>query len=190
MVQAMLVCEQTKGQTIYQHGLSVEQYFNFILDHLKGTYPLPNGWRIPTWLDQYKEEILSNYDKNHASTYLLFHDCGKPWCRENVNGTVHFPNHAEVSRNIFLSVNGNQKVAQLISWDMVIHTESAEEIDRYCREKWETSDAVTLLIAALAEIHSNSRLFGGIDSVSFKAKWKTIDRRGRQILKFYFGEKQ
>jgi hypothetical protein len=47
---------------------------------------------------------------------------------------------------------------------------------------------MTLLVAALAEIHSNAQLFGGIESVSFKSKWKNWDRRGKQIMKI-FGEK-
>jgi hypothetical protein len=53
-------------------------------------------------------------------------------------------------------------------------------------EEWSAKDAITLLIAALAEVHSNASLFGGIESTSFKIKWKTIDKRGRQICKRYF----
>jgi hypothetical protein len=70
---------------------------------------------------------------------------------------------------------------------MAIHTANADEIAKLCVE-WDVEDAMTLLVAALAEIHSNARLFGGIDSVSFKSKWKNWDRRGKQIIKTFFGE--
>ena len=69
---------------------------------------------------------------------------------------------------------------------VVIHTATAEEIDKKLEEDWTEQDACTLLLAALAEIHSNAKMFGGIDSTSFKMKWKQLDRRGKQICKKLF----
>lgn len=68
---------------------------------------------------------------------------------------------------------------------MAIHLSSAEEIEMRLKSMWTTADAVTLLIAALSEVHSNAKMFGGIESTSFKMKWKTIEKRGKQICKFY-----
>ena len=42
---------------------------------------------------------------------------------------------------------------------------------------------MSLLLAGLAEIHSNAEMFGGLDSVSFKIKWKQINKRGKAICK-------
>lgn len=70
---------------------------------------------------------------------------------------------------------------------MVIHTASAQEIDQYL-QIWAPQDACTLLLAALAELHSNAKLFGGSDTTSFKSKFKQIERRGNQICKFLFKE--
>jgi hypothetical protein len=44
-------------------------------------------------------------------------------------------------------------------------------------------EAMTLLLTGLSEIHSNCAMFGGIESTSFKIKWKHINKRGNAILK-------
>lgn len=41
--------------------------------------------------------------------------------------------------------------------------------------------AIALLLTGLAEIHANASMFGGLESTSFKIKWKHLDKRGRQI---------
>jgi len=189
MVRAMLLCEQTSGQTVYQHGQSVDTHIRQLLDYMGGM-PLDGPWRLPKWIDQYKDEIMENlHPVDVISTYALYHDCGKPFCRiVDEEGRVHFPNHAETSKEVWLKVGGSETVANLIGWDMVIHTAKAEEIKRHLEEEWTVQDAMTLLVAALAEVHSNAKMFGGIESVSFKSKWKQIDRRGKQILKHFFKE--
>jgi hypothetical protein len=181
----MLKFEQIRGQTIYQHGMSVKTHF----DALIGDFDT-NDWRIPTWFTDYKNQLLVNlWDEEITSLYLVYHDCGKPYCREEIDGKVHFPNHAEVSKRTFLEAGGNPIAANLIGLDMVLHTASSEMIEQYLKE-WDIRDACTLLLAALSELHSNAKMFGGISSISFKSKWKTIDRRGRQICKHYFGDKK
>jgi len=184
---AMIKCEQTQGQSVYQHGVSVNEHFEELIYNLD-SLPL-YGWRIPDWVNQYKNKLLVNlYDRDIITKYTIYHDCGKPFCREvDENGKQHFPNHAEISKKIFLEADGCEIAAKLIGWDMVIHTSTSDEISNYCKV-WSVKDACTLLLTSLAELHSNAKLFGGIESVSFKSKWKNLDRRGKQICKIYFGE--
>lgn len=47
--------------------------------------------------------------------------------------------------------------------------------------------AIPLLLTALAEIHANAAMFGGLDSTSFKIKWKHLNKRGRQVLELING---
>ena len=63
--------------------------------------------------------------------------------------------------------------------DMEVHTMKADDLDEFCQRP----EAASLLITAMCEIHSNASMFGGIDSTSFKMKWKHLDRRGKQIAK-------
>lgn len=190
MALAMLNCEQTAGQTVYQHGLSVWAHLSQLIEHLRGNYTLPEGaWRLPDWLTTYREQILANLpDEGKAQLYALYHDCGKPYCRQvdKETGQVRFPDHAEASAYIWACVGGNDRVRLWIANDMVIHTSSAEEIAEKLDAHWQREDSVCLLLAALAEVHSNAKMFGGIESTSFKMKWKTVNKRGNQILKHWF----
>lgn len=70
------------------------------------------------------------------------------------------------------------RVGRLIGADMDVHLLRSETLDEFASRP----DAVSLLLAGVAEIHSNAAMFGGIGSTSFKIKWKHLDRRGRQIL--------
>ena len=116
--------------------------------------------------------------------YTQYHDCGKPACKEvDANGRVHFPNHAEISANTYrLNMFMPCKtVEKLIRMDMVVHKMKADEIAEFAK----VPEAVSLLFTALAEVHANSELFGGIDSTSFKIKWKHINKRGCALLKSF-----
>ncbi|CAE7860179.1 unnamed protein product [Symbiodinium microadriaticum] len=181
------------GQSVYQHGQSVRNHFFELTHALKhNDEETLRKWRIPKWLLEYKDRILDGlHERGKIELYTLYHDCGKPYCRyvDKKTGSVHFPNHADVSRHIWMCVGGNELVGNLIADDMVIHTATAEEIDAKLDEDWFPADALTLLVAALSEIHSNAKMFGGIESTSFKSKWKKVDRRGKQITKRLFGEK-
>lgn len=179
-------CTQTEGQSIYEHGISVkDHYFNLLL-MLKENLSLPE-WRLPDWFLKYREEILESLvPEDIIEQYTIFHDCGKPYCLIlDKNGRRHFPNHAEKSYEIWLQAGGNLQTAKLIKMDMIIHTIKANEIDDFIKNP----ESITLLLAGLAEVHSNSKLFGGIESESFKIKWKQIDKRGNTITKKLFGEK-
>jgi hypothetical protein len=184
---SMIKCEQTVGQSVYQHGVSVNQHFEELICNLD-SFSFEN-WKIPNWIKEYKDKLLSNiYDKDIISKYTIYHDCGKSWCLTlDENGKQHFPNHAEISKQKFLEAGGDSIVANLIGWDMCIHQDSSIEIQDKLENEWSIKDACTLLLASLAEIHSNAKMFGGIESNSFKIKYKQIERRGKQICKYYFG---
>jgi hypothetical protein len=194
MVAMMLRCEQTPGQSVYQHGQSVCKHVFDLIDHINGLYTLPEDrWRLPEWLDVYGVDLVANlHDEGKIRQYTTYHDCGKPYCRtvDKKTGDVHFQNHVDASSYIWACVGGNQIVGHLISQDMVIHTETAEQIAKKLVDEWTTEDAATLLLVSLAELHSNARMFGGVESVSFKIKWKQLERRGKQICKHCFGDKK
>ena len=177
MTKDMLECEQTQGQSVYQHGESVQNHF---FELINGQL---NGWRIPKWLSENPQVTSNIYDVETIKDYTLYHDCGKPYCRiVDADGRTHFPNHAEVSGDLWMNISGDEMVGFLIKNDMLIHTATADEISSFL-ESCSTKDILTLLIVSLCEIHSNAKMFGGIDSNSFKSKWKKIDRRGNQIVK-------
>lgn len=189
MVSAMLTCNQTQGQTIYQHGMSVWGHMVDLVTYVKSQQSILNNWRLPSWIDEYRQQIQANLHEDQIiHLYTIFHDCGKPYCLVTEDGKNHFPNHAKVSEYIWCLVSGDSTVGRLIANDMMIHNASAEEISEKLEKELSISDSMTLLLAALAEIHSNAEMFGSLDSVNFKMKWKTVERRGRQILKFWFGD--
>lgn len=120
-------------------------------------------------------------DDETLKAYTLYHDCGKPDCKEEVDGKVRFPNHAEVSARVFNSETNSLYpiIENLIRMDMVVHTMKAEDIPEFIKHP----EAVSLLYTALAEVHANAELFGGIESTSFKIKYKHIDKRGAAIFR-------
>lgn len=94
------------------------------------------------------------------------------------NGKRHFPDHAQASEQVWLAAGGNRQAALLMAMDMDAHILKAEGIEEFASRP----EAVTLLLAALAEVHSNAAMFGGATSDSFKIKAKHLDKRGRQVL--------
>jgi len=61
--------------------------------------------------------------------------------------------------------------------DMDIHLLKDVGVNDFAQKE----EAATLLLTGLAEIHSNAEMFGGIESTSFKIKWKQINKRGKKI---------
>ena len=172
----MKECFQTENQTVYDHGLSVWKYTQRILN---------NDWDdmlFPDWFKENFELIKQNlYNEDIIKEYNIFHDCGKPYCLEvDSEGKQHFPNHAQVSSDTWSKISNNETVRELISLDMMLHVETANQIN----EK-ELSNKVlfTLLVTAFAELHSNANMFGGIDSLSFKIKYKKICKRGKMLMR-------
>ena len=173
----MRECRQSPDETIWQHGLHVAEHYARIRDHLDHGASL-DGWRIPEWLSD-PRIAAGQLDRATMAEYLLYHDCGKPLCRTvDEQGRQHFPDHARISAEAYLAAGGSQEIAHLIRSDMDIHLLKAEQVPEFATRP----EALSLLLAGLAEIHSNARMFGGIESTSFKIKWKHLDKAGRRIL--------
>lgn len=179
-------CPQTNSQSVYQHGLSVRDHIFELISFLE-TGQISNDWKLPSWMHEYREKLLNNLlPKDIIEEYTVFHDCGKPYCLSiDPEGKRHFPNHAEVSYQTWQKYSNNEQVAKLIRMDMMIHTMKATDIDEFIKHL----EAITLLLTGLAEVHSNAKMFGGIDSTSFKIKWNQINKRGKAICLKLYGDK-
>lgn len=176
----MEVCELSPGHSVLQHGEAVWYHlFQLILTLQENKLEKLKGWQIPHWLIAHREQILARLLPLHILwEYTTYHDCGKPYCLTiDQQGKRHFPNHTQMSHDKWLEVGGNPLVANLMLQDMVIHTVKAVELDKLSQKP----EAISLLLAGLAEIHANAKMFGGIESDSFKIKFKQINRRGRAI---------
>ncbi len=150
------------------------------------TGQISGDWRLPTWMSEYRSQLQNKLlPKKIIEEYATFHDCGKPYCLTIDDcGKRHFPNHAEKSYQTWLSIGGNPQAAELIRMDMMIHTIKDCDIDEFITHP----EAITLLLAGLAEVHSNAKMFGGLESDSFKIKWKQINKRGKAICQKMFKE--
>jgi hypothetical protein len=175
----MQLCEQTPGLSVLAHGQSVHDYYLDLRDHCVNGTPLRHEWKLPDWIST-PALWAGTLDESIVSLYQVYHDCGKPFCKEvDQEGRSHFPEHASVSADVWRSIGGDEQVASLIGLDMAIHLLKADDLDAFSK----LPGAATLLITGFCEIHSNAAMFGGVDSTSFKMKWKHIDRRGKQIAR-------
>ena len=173
-------CRQSESQNILEHGISVKNYTFDLLNHIsKGTL-LKYDWKLPDWILENKDLIINSLpSKDTLKLYTILHDIGKPLCLQiDEDGKRHFPNHAEISFQTFVRFYDDPVAAQLILHDMDIHTLKSEGVEEFSKSPY----AITHLIVGLAEIHSNAKMFGGIDSTSFKIKHKCISKRGKQII--------
>lgn len=180
----MKKCPQTDTQSVYQHGISVRDHMFQLIDMLKSSQ-FSKEWKVPSWIIQYRQQLLNSLmPLDIINEYTTYHDCGKPYCLSYDEDKRHFPNHAEVSYKTWLRVNGNPEAALLMKMDMDIHCLKDNGVKDFCTRP----QAVTLLLAGLSEIHANAAMFGGIESSSFKIKYRQIDRRGNAICKMLYGE--
>lgn len=169
-------CYQFKDMTVLQHGQSVAAWYEDLINERKF------GWRLPEWIDHpsIQENLI---DKSLMKVYQVYHDCGKPLCKEvDSEGKQHFPNHAESSYDRWLECSNDSVesriVGNLIRSDMDCHTLKGEDISDFINRP----EAPSLILTALAEVHSNAQMFGGIESDSFKIKWKKIDKIGKKLV--------
>jgi hypothetical protein len=176
----MRSCMQFGDMDVLEHGLAVTRAFSRLWLALEAG-EIPEGWRVPSWLlaEPVRTRIMAQCaapDVLYA--YQKYHDCGKPFCRVvDEEGRTHFPDHAEVSAQVWRDCGGSENVGRLIRLDMAMHLASAEEM----KELVLLPEASSLFLTALAEVHANAEMFGGLDSTSFKAKAKHLDRRGKQL---------
>lgn len=173
----MINTPQTNTQNVLEHGISVNKYFNDLIGERK------LHWRLPDWFISNENFILNNlHEYSIIQEYQIFHDMGKPYCLEiDSEGRRHFPNHAQVSYETHKKYLNNPIVSDLILKDMVFHTIKADEVEEFINSN-DIKTVLTLLVTALCELHSNAAMFGGIESDSFKMKFKQLDRRGKQVL--------
>lgn len=173
----MKACEQAPGLSVFEHGEQVRDYFIDLVSHLRDGSALRFEWRLPDWLDAKVLPYL--LDSDVLATYHLYHDCGKPFCVDvDAAGRRHFPAHAAVSHKVAHAHGFDACVCRLIAKDMDIHLLKDVGVEAFCSD----GDAISLLLTGLAEIHANAAMFGGIESQSFKQKWKQINRRGKKII--------
>lgn len=173
----MAGCYQTKGQTVLEHGEAVAVKFK---DLIEGN---TQGWKLPPWFIEHGEFLKSRLpDLNLIETYLVYHDCGKPFCQTiGDDGKVHFPNHATVSEAIWNSIGGDRFIGTLIKHDLDMHLLKPSTASEYKHLEL----IPILLLSALSELHSNAAMFGGIESESFKIKHKRLTKVGSTLIQRY-----
>jgi hypothetical protein len=175
----MRATEQAPGLSILDHGRQVRDFYRDLIAHLRTGSPLRHPWRLPDWI--FDPKLIDRLAGDRImARYHLFHDCGKPETLTiDADGRRHFPNHAEASASAWARAGGDPEIGRLIAMDMDIHRIK----DADCAEFAARPEACSLILTGLAEIHANAAMFGGLESQSFKMKWKQIDRRGKAILK-------
>ncbi|CAH1690027.1 conserved hypothetical protein [Hyphomicrobiales bacterium] len=179
LLDAMRSCEQMPGLSVLAHGEMVAERYSELVGFLRDGKPLTSEWRLPDWI--HDPIILTRLlPDDLMAEYHVFHDCGKPACLViDEEGKRRFPNHAQVSKDIWLSLGGDERVGELIGMDMDAHLLRDEGLAEFAARP----QAIPLLLTALAEISSNAEMFGGIESTSFKIKAKALAKRGKAVLK-------
>lgn len=139
-------------------------------------------WASPGWFSSHFEgirfKLLPQMDM--IKTYQKFHDIGKPFCRVvDENGKARYPDHAKISAQIWNASGQCPIIGQLIARDMEFHLLKPSEID----ENYPIDSlSLILLVTALCELHANAEMFGGLESDSFKIKWKRLDKIGSKLI--------
>lgn len=174
-------CMQFRTQNVLEHGDAVWAAYQLLLDFAMQEQ-FPDGWRQPKWWSADVGRRLAGLQPGEVlmANYLRYHDCGKPQCRVvDDEGRAHFPEHARHSAALWQSLGGHPDEVWLMANDMLLHTGSAEDCEPLKGHRL----APALLFAALAELHANAPMFGGVETVSFKAKAKHLERRSAQLLR-------
>jgi hypothetical protein len=141
--------------------------------------------------------LLENqYDNNIMKNYQIYHDCGKPYCRKteeiidsdgNIQIKQHFPDHAKVSSDTFAKYFDSPLITQLILDDMNYHMFKAELLDNWLQSHINNPKYLcSLYLTAWSEIISNSKMFGGMDSTSYKIKRKALITSAKKLYKLFF----
>ena len=177
----MFETSQFEGMNVFEHGVNVHAWFIDLYDHLKDGKPLTRPWRRSAWVTPKVLDRLLPLEI--LAEYQTWHDIGKPYCRVvDEEGRQHFPDHAEVSYRTWMEncepTAEDAIVGELIRKDMLAHTVKGEAAQQFLSDP----HAPSLLLTALAEIHSNAAHMGRLDSDGFKIKWKQLDKLGKKIF--------
>jgi hypothetical protein len=187
VILKMSQTKQFESQSVLEHGLSVFDYFQKMTQMIDNNSFDDEQIKMP--LHMRDKKLLDNLvDGNILYPYLVFHDIGKPYCRvwDESNNKFSFPNHAQVSHDKFLEISENknkEQIAKLILHDMDFHLLKPSSVEDFMKNTdLSKEQIITLLYACLSELNSNSRMFGGFDSVSFKIKYKNFEKISKKIL--------
>lgn len=181
----MRSCYQFKDLNVLQHGLSVRNWYSEIIDLLYRGKDSECDLEIPAWcLRPLVNEAISRVDDSLMEMYQVYHDCGKPFSLVvHEDGSRHYPDHAAVSKRVWLECSdvsdGASWIADMIGWDMDFHLLRSSGVNGFAARG---DRAIALMLTALAEIHANSEMFGGMDSTGFKIKYKHSCRMGRHVI--------
>lgn len=189
----MLATQQFDGMNVWEHGLSVAFTYGEIKAYVSDSHNglALEGFDDPAWLKNkvlWERMIESSAERittlEAIRNYHLYHDCGKPYCLEiDENGHRHFPNHAEISRQIWNAHSDggedDRLTGELIGMDMLVHTVKGEAVVEFARHPY----APTLLYTGLAEIYSNAKHLSRLNSDGFKIKRKQLDKVAKAIIK-------
>jgi hypothetical protein len=170
VTERMESCYQFEDMNMIEHGESVHNNYTQLLNQLEGGKEIINLPRsIYELYDKTKHLLVPNFT---AYRYHLYHDCGKPLCLvETSDGKRQYPNHEIWSSRQFLEIwSTDYKTATLILMDMDFHKLRGDDLV----ELWKDPLAATLYWTAWAEVISNSKMFGGYESDSFKIKRKRL----------------
>jgi len=172
---------QFEKQSVLEHGESVYRYYQKLVRCLDDN-STDLDMRIPDAFREHWSFIRANlYDEVTLREYTVLHDCGKPYCRTvDEDGKQHFPDHAQKSYEVYMQVWGNPTVGELIRSDMDIHLLKDDGIDKFMEKPLQ--QVLTHLVVGLSELLSNAQMFGGVDSVGFKMKYKNLEKRAKKIL--------
>jgi len=179
-IHMMKTTKQFDTQTVWEHGQSVKEITLELINDLKNKtdrYSI-----IPECFKEHSEKILDNlYSNQIIEEYCVFHDISKPFCISiDEMGKRHFFDHANKSYEIYRQISDNQIVANLIKDDMLIHTIKDNDLENFLKKP--VKQITTHLVVGLAELISNSKFFGGMESDSFKIKYKQLLKRSKKIL--------
>jgi hypothetical protein len=117
--------------------------------------------------------------------YQTYHDCGKPYCRTvDEEGKQHFKDHARISSMTYNKYFDHPLIGQLILDDMNFHTFKSQELLSWYASVADPKYLCSLYLTAWAEIISNSAMFGGKDSTSYKIKRAVLISAGKKLLNF------
>ena len=167
---------QFRSQSVFMHGVSVHEHYKTILKILEGNeynmFLLPDS--LFSW---YEKHSSSLFNITVMEKYHLYHDCGKPLCLTyDEFNKPHFYNHENISAEQYKILFPDDNIIYtLIKNDMYFHRKVENTI------QLEKVYKINLYITAWAELISNSKMFCGFESESFKIKCKNLVKRMREF---------
>lgn len=176
----MQQCEQGRGISVYQHGVDVAYRYADLWRLIEGKDTQLEWPRLDRVELEYLALLHSQALRpSSISRYQIYHDCGKPFCREvDDRGRTHFPNHAEISAEVWKRLYPDDELGfDILRLDLHPHTAKGDDLALLMGHKL----APSLILTGWAAIYANAGLlFGGFESDSFKMKFKRLQKLTKQ----------